>query len=161
MKTYTLTTTTGQRIEVSCWESNALNFQIHINGEYYTEGSSFIGAGDTEETEAQHQAQQTANEIEAGRIRRLDDQWRYIDDQEIERAKEEWLVCAEVGHPLNHRCFFDLGEAKLAIEKAFPGDENDWDEQAMPGSPRNMWQWYKRGGEDLAVIAEILPQEGL
>jgi hypothetical protein len=72
--------------------------------------------------------------------------------------KEEWLVCAEAGHPLNRRCFVDLGEAKLAIEKAFPGDENDWDEQATPGSSRNMWQWYKRGGEEFAVIAEILPK---
>ena len=75
-------------------------------------------------------------------------------------AKKQWVVYAEAGHQLNHRCFVDLDEAKLAIEKAFPGDENDWDEQAIFGSSRNMWQWYQRGGEEFAVIAEILPQEG-
>jgi hypothetical protein len=78
----------------------------------------------------------------------------------LKATEAHWIVCVEAGHPLNHRCFVDLDEAKLAIEKSFPGDENDWDEQAMPGSERNMWQWYKRGGEEFAVIAEILPQEG-
>ncbi len=76
MTTHIITTTAGQRIDVSCWTGNGLNFQIHIDGEYYTDGTSMIVPGDTEETEAEHQARQTAKEIEEGRIRQLDGAWQ-------------------------------------------------------------------------------------
>lgn len=69
MTTYTLKTADGHYIDVSCWASKTLNFSISINGEHYADGSSIIGAGDSEETEAAHQARQTADEITSGQLR--------------------------------------------------------------------------------------------
>ncbi len=79
MTTYTHTTP-AHRIDVSCWASNALNFQIHIDGNLYTEGSSLVGSGDTEESEAMHQAEQTAADIESGRLAMIDGEWKLVEE---------------------------------------------------------------------------------
>lgn len=86
MTTYTVNTKNGRQVDVSCWASNTLNFSISIDGEHYTDGSSMIGAGDSEESEAKHQAEATSAEIESGKLRRIDGEWRLIEEEEIERG---------------------------------------------------------------------------
>ena len=79
MTTYTHTTP-AHRIDVSCWASNTLNFTVSIDGQEYTSGSSWIGPGETEESEATHQAKQTASDIESGRLAMVDGAWTLADE---------------------------------------------------------------------------------
>lgn len=73
---YTLKTANGHTVSANCWASSTLNFQVHIDGDLYTEGSSYIGKGDTPETEAKHQATQTAEDINSGRLVKVGDAWK-------------------------------------------------------------------------------------
>ena len=87
MTTYTHTAKTGHRIDVDCWTgSRNLNFSVAIGGIHYTDGSSMIGAGDSEEAEARSQAESTAVDIESGRLRLIGGEWRLVEDAEIERG---------------------------------------------------------------------------
>jgi hypothetical protein len=87
MTTYTHNTTTGHRIDVNCWRGSIYqNFSVAIGGVPYTDGSSIIGPGENEETEAKHQAESTAADIESGRLRWIANEWRLVEDEEIERG---------------------------------------------------------------------------
>lgn len=112
MYTHTIQTADGHRIDVSCWASNTLNFSIAIDGDHYTDGSSMISAGDSEETEATHQARQTAEAIAAGRLRRVYNEWRLIEDEEIKRG--EALHAALLRTTRDH--WQDGGEPETATE---------------------------------------------
>jgi len=101
MTNYT-TTAKGHKIDVNCWKGTDLNFQIHIDGELFDEGSSLSGVAETEASEANWQAKTTATDIKAGRIRRIDGKWRFIEDAEFKRGnrlrdalditlRDEWL----------------------------------------------------------------------
>jgi hypothetical protein len=77
---YTIKTANGHIVDANCWQGCDLNFQVHIDGKLYTEGSSYIGNGDTAETEAKHQATQTAEDIDSGRLVEVGDGWKLAEE---------------------------------------------------------------------------------
>lgn len=145
MTTYTHTTKKGHQVEVSCWASNTLNFSVAIGGKHYTDGSSMIGAGDSEESEAKHQAESTAADIESGRLREIHFEWRLIEDHEIERG----LKLAEALATTKRDEWEDSGSPEMATEGS------TWDFAGWNVVRRHLQlhRWVMLGGDLYALPA--------
>ena len=64
MHTHTIQTADGHTVDANCWKGRNLNFQIHIDGELFDQGSTFtVDTDDDPEAEARTQAEQTAEAI--------------------------------------------------------------------------------------------------
>lgn len=77
---YTLKTANGHEVSAICWTSNTLNFQIIVDGSLYDEGSSMKCHGWGQEEEAKHQATQTAEDIDSGRLVKVGDGWKLAEE---------------------------------------------------------------------------------
>lgn len=120
MTTHEITTSNGHKVTVSCWKSNALNFQIHIDGSHYSDGSSLIGAGDTEESEAEHQARQTATEIEEKTLNF--DACAAAIKAILTQEQWEWALENVDEFDVLHRNQFDLSRVAADLQRAYAAD---------------------------------------
>lgn len=95
LATYTATTTKGHRVDATCWQgSNGnLNFTVHINGCGPVCGTTDNDHGRSyAESEAEFQARLTASEIEDGTLRWINDEWRHVEAEELDRGNTLWAT---------------------------------------------------------------------
>lgn len=133
----------GHKITVACWTGNRLNFEIAIDGEHYADGTSAIGTGDNEVTEAQYQARATAGEIKYGRLRRIDGEWRAISEEEFERGTNLALALFVVDR--------DEWEDDGAPETATEGTSWDFDGWNAVREHLRLYGYVQLGGDLYAI----------
>ena len=78
---------TGNGVHVQVWKGSIFNCQIHIDGEFYCDASSLIESGDTEESEAAHQAEMVIRDLESDRLVQINGEWILLEDGESEKER--------------------------------------------------------------------------
>lgn len=92
--THDYTTFAGRhRIDVSGWRSSTgIHFEIQIDGDQYTTGSSEnINHWDVAK-ECKYEGDMTAKALNNGSIRCISGEWRIIEDEEFDRGAELWTA---------------------------------------------------------------------
>jgi len=95
---------TGNVVQVQVWKSSSFNYQVHIDGEFYCDASSLIESGDTEESEAAHQAEMVIRDLESDRLVQINGDWILLEEKETKEQLREEIRDKVLGAIERSRC---------------------------------------------------------